>query len=593
MKNIETKQTDAEVKKQDREQGLNNVAVWTSFYRANPHRFARDYLGLKLKKFQQIILNEMFRKVNSIYLASRGIGKTFLLAIFCVCYCILFPGTIICIASRTKVQAAEVINKIINILMPKSPNLRQEIQNAHVGNNDAVVVFKNGSIIQIVTATDSARHNRATILIIDEYRLVDRTIINTVLRKFLTSQRHPDFLDKPEYANYPRERTKELYASSCWYEGHWSYDLVKTYVVNMMRGRSYYCCSMPYQIAIKEQLLDRERIEDEMSESDFNEVTFQMEMCALFWSIKKNGLYSFDEIDGSRTLKYPFYPSSMAAKLNDKKMKLPPKRDGEIRILSADIALMSSNKTNNDATAIFLNQMLPTSSGSYIYNIVYTENNEGLRADDQALNIRRLYEEFECDYLVIDSTGLGLPVVDLLMSDMYDQSLGKTYGAISCCNNDEIAQRCTSPNAPKTIWAIRGSSDFNSRCALNLRELFRQNKIKLLLSEYTAEDVLSELKGYNSLSPEDQLTLKLPYINTTLLVNELINLKCETKNGIVKVSEEAGARKDRYCSLGYNVLIAKQIERDLDSMAKSSVDNIIFNFKAPKISRFKNHRGGM
>jgi len=165
MKNIETKQTDAEVKKQDREQGLDNVAIWTSFYRANPHRFARDYLGLKLKKFQQIILNEMFRKVNSIYLASRGIGKTFLLAIFCVCYCILFPGTIICIASRTKVQAAEVINKIINILMPKSPNLRQEIQNAHVGNNDAVVVFKNGSIIQIVTATDSARHNRATILI--------------------------------------------------------------------------------------------------------------------------------------------------------------------------------------------------------------------------------------------------------------------------------------------------------------------------------------------------------------------------------------------------------------------------------------------
>lgn len=208
------KQTDAEIKKEKQERIMNGVAIWASFYRANPHRFARDYLGLKLKKFQQIILNEMFRKVNSIYLASRGGGKSFLLAIFCVCYCILYPGTTICLASKTRGQAIEIIDKIQTILMPLSANLRSEIGEIKSNQAESFVGFKNGSIIKVVTAADSARHNRATILIVDEYRMVDKSTIDTVLRKFLTSPRHPGFMDKPEYAHYPIERTKELYALS-------------------------------------------------------------------------------------------------------------------------------------------------------------------------------------------------------------------------------------------------------------------------------------------------------------------------------------------------------------------------------------------
>ena len=159
--------SDAEIKQEKNKRIMKGVAKWTSFYRANPHRFARDYLGLKLKKFQQIILNEMFRKVNSIYLASRGGGKSFLLAIFCACYCILYPGTTICIASKTRGQAIEIIDKIQNILMPLSPNLRMEVADIKNNQAEASLRFKNDSIIKVVTAADSARHNRATILVVD------------------------------------------------------------------------------------------------------------------------------------------------------------------------------------------------------------------------------------------------------------------------------------------------------------------------------------------------------------------------------------------------------------------------------------------
>ena len=49
--------------------------------------------------------------------------------------------------------------------------------------------------------------------------------------------------------------------------------------------------------------------------------------------------------------------------------------------------------------------MSQTKAGRYISNIVYADSYEGLRTDDQALIIRKLYDEFECDYIVLDANG--------------------------------------------------------------------------------------------------------------------------------------------------------------------------------------------
>lgn len=103
-------------------------------------------------------------------------------------------------------------------------------------------------------------------------------------------------------------------------------------------------------------------------------------------------------------------PDRISAKLAGcQQLHIQPKKNGEIRILSADIALMSSKKHNNDATSIFINQLIPTKAGRLTSNIVYTENFEGLRTDDQSLMIRKLFDEYQCDYIVLDTNGEPLP----------------------------------------------------------------------------------------------------------------------------------------------------------------------------------------
>lgn len=562
---------------------METIANRASFYRANPHRFAADYLGITLKRFQQIVIWMMNFDTNFIFLASRGLGKSFLAAVFCVIRCILYPGTSICIASKTRKQAQEVLDKIQTILMPGSANLRSEISEIVINAQDAHISFHNTSRIFVVTANDNARHNRANILICDEYRMIDPNVVNRVLRKFLTAPRHPKYLDKPQYAHLG-ERNKEIYASSCWYESHWSYEKAFSYLKNMIEGRRYGICAFPYQLAIAENLLSRDQVEDEMSESDFSEIGFHMEMECLWWSDTDGGLYSHEDISRNRNLRYACYPPSIAPSISDRRIRIPKKSPNEKRILSADIALMASSTTrDNDAASLFINFMVPSGGSRYINNIVYTENIEGVRADDLALMIRRRFTEFDCDYLAIDAKGLGLPIVDLLMKDMDDPQTGFSYCALSCCNNDEIAARCAVYGAPKSIWAIMGSSKFNSDCALGLRESFRQGSIRLLLSEYDCDDELSKLNGYSKLSASEKVDLKMPYIHTTLLENELIGLTYEAKENIIRVQERSGARKDRYSSLSYNVYVAKEIERKLARSPRSGMDAMtqMLSFKSP------------
>lgn len=310
-----------------------------------------------------------------------------------------------------------------------------------------------------------------------------------------------------------------------------------------------------------------------------------MEMSAEFFGSEDGAFFDFDSISKNRRIKYPMLPDRVASKVGGaQSVRIPPKQNGEIRILSADIALMRSKKHHNDATAIFINQMNPTKAKKYTNNIVYAESCEGLRTDDQALMIRKLYEEFNCDYIVLDCQGIGLGVYDSLARDIVDPDTGEIYPALSCCNNTEMAARCTTVGAKKAIWAIKANAQFNSDAAFLLREGFRSGRVRLLETEYDSEVSLNGLRGYKSLNPQEKVMFQLPYINTTLLIDELTKLRHQEAGGKVRIYERPGMRKDRYSSLSYNYYVAVQLENRL--MKRQSINDQVsdmFVIKPPTL----------
>lgn len=572
---------------------MDGVAAWCAYYRSNPHRFAQDYLHLNLHTFQKILLAMMGWSTTVVFIGSRGIGKSFLSAVYCVIQCILYPGTKICIASGSRAQSINVLEKIMLELKPNSPELASEIdeKQTQMNGTKAQIVFKNSSYIKVVTASDTARGNRATLLLLDEFRLISKDVIDTILRKFLTQRRMPPYesLTKEERkAEYAKEKNKIMYLSSAYFVDHWSYlKCTDTYRIMLDDRKRQFVCGLPYQLSIAEGLLDPETVEDEMLETDFNEIRFQMECEAIWYGNTEGSFYDYSSISKNRKIKYPMLPNHLAEKLgNSQFVKIPPKQNGEIRILSADIALMSSKKHDNDATAIFINQMIPSRAGRYICNFVYPDSDEGLRTDDQALKIRKLYDEYQCDYIVLDTNGIGLGVFDALTRDIVDSETGEIYPAISCCNNSEMASRCNVAGAEKVIWSVKANASFNSDCAYMLREAFKSGRVRLLCTEYDADEYLQHIRGYASLSPSDKAKIKLPYINTTLLVDELTKLQHEESGGKVRVYEKSGMRKDRYSSLSYNYYVAVQIENKMSrrqSRGSNSADAFII--RAPSSQR--------
>lgn len=556
---------------------LNGAATWGAYYRENPEKFAEEYLHLRLKIFQKILLVMMFWSTVFVLIACRGLGKTFISAVYCCVRCILYPGTQICIASGTRGQAINVLEKILLELKPNSPELRAEIneKDSRINGTNAQIVFKNTSIIKVVTASDSSRGNRCNVLLLDEYRLIDKDTIDTVLRKFLTLRRHPRYDELTEAQRqtaYAREKNLTLYLSSAYFKDHWSYaKCTDTFNQMIYNAKKQFVCGFPYQLSMSEGLLDEQAVQDEMSESSFNEVRWSMEMCAEFFGSEDGAFFEFASISKNRRIKYPMLPGSVSSLLNASAIGIQPKQNGELRILSADIALMASKRTNNDATAVFINQMLPTKSGRYLSNIVYADSYEGLRTDDQALIIRKLFDEYACDYIVLDTMGVGLGVYDCLVKEIVDSEMGESYPALSCCNDKVMADRCTVPGAEKVIWSVKASAQFNSDCAYLLREAFKSGRIRLLEDECAAGISLAELRGYSSLTLEEQTRIQLPYIHTTLLISELTKLRHEESGGKVKLFERTGMRKDRYSSLSYNYYVATQLETKMNRRMRNDV----------------------
>lgn len=568
---------------------MNGVAEWCAFYRSRPDIFAEEYMGLSLKPFQKILLYCMIHYNYTMFLASRGLGKTWLTALYCVIRCILYPGTKIIVAGGKKGQAMKVVTEKIPELISKSKTgmLKREIKGSirtSMNTDDPNVEFMNGSWIKVVAANQNARSARANILVLDEFRMIDPSVYKNVLRRFLATSRQPGFLDKSEYKNKQEylERNQEIFLSSCWFKFNWSYERYKVFINAMLKGKKYFVCGLPYQFAIKENITNREQLLDELAEEDLDEIGWTMEMDCLFFGESEKAFFKTEELSQIRKQYRPIYPKPTYELIKDKKFKYIPKEDGEIRILSCDIATIGTRQ--NDASVYMLMQLFPIVSKKnenefkcYKRVVSYMETMTGGHSETQAIRIRQLYDDLDCDYIVLDRQGNGIGVYDNLCKRLYDRERGIEYAAFNSMNEEKMQERCLVPNAERKIYTISATAEFNSEIAVLLKDTIKRNRLELLVNSNDSYEYLSNIENLIKQTPEIQAKMELPYNHTDALVNEMVLLECEQRdNGIIKLKEKAGQRKDRYSALAYSNYFASILEKDL--IKQDSVYDFVFSY---------------
>lgn len=302
--------------------------------------------------------------------------------------------------------------------------------------------------------------------------------------------------------------------------------------------------------------------------------------------------YKFDDIDKSRTLTKAFYPPDISNLVKDKKL-VPPKKPGVKRILALDIA--TSRKTNADASAFFLGEATPTKNG-YEISFPYAESMDGALIPVQAMRFNQLKHFFDVDYGIIDTNGSGQGVYDCLVLGMDDPEYNLHYEPLSCINDELEAEKCPYPNAPKIIYSMKASPKDNSDIAYLTNNLLRTNRIKLLMHhESNLEEYLSNIEGWSKLDGTDQAKFKVPFVQASMLVNEMVNLEAEyMDNKIVKLRQPRTGRKDKYSAFSYLIWMAEYLhQKNRQGSTTPDQARQMLRVRAPRRDRAHSRRGSM
>ena len=126
------------------QQNVLHIIAWCTFWRRNMHRFVSDYLKLSLYMYQQIAIYMMGISNFICIIASRNDAKSFIIALYACCRCILYPGTKFRIGSATKKQAKLIVSdKIIDELCEWSKPLKAEFESWSTSDNNIFVSKEN------------------------------------------------------------------------------------------------------------------------------------------------------------------------------------------------------------------------------------------------------------------------------------------------------------------------------------------------------------------------------------------------------------------------------------------------------------------
>lgn len=557
--------------------------AWMTYWRRNMNRFVEHYFNIRLHLYQHVILYLMPKYPSVCLVAARSAAKSFIIAAYACAEAVLRPGSMIVIASATKRQARLIVSeKIKKEILPNAPLLQEEIDSFKDNQNEIEVVFKNGSSIIVVPARDNARGYRATVIIYEEFRMILKKIVDSVLSPFLISRQAP-FLQDDKYA-FLQEEAKEIYISSAWYKNHWMWtDIIKPFAKRMLKypadsKQSALLLALDYSITLRHRIKTRNFLLKERRKLDL--IAWAIEYENQMIAENTNAYFTYELLNKNRRLKKAFYPRRQIDALTKTKNKFSiPKQKGEIRIVSCDIA--SSGGSANDNSVFSCMRFLPESkeykskdvNGDHIeikkgyrIQVPYMEPHNGGETAKQAIRIKQLFSDFDADYCVLDLRNTGISVYDDLAKVLYDEERNVEYTPWKIMNDKEVESRIVISGQEPVVFGIKAQLETNSRIAVATRKILQDGMIDLLVNQQEGVEQLQQIvPEYASADIDTQLFYERPYLETVALINEMISLDytVQPQTGYIKIEEKGGNRKDRYTSVSYGIYFASLLEQDL------------------------------
>ena len=157
----------------------------SGFAEAQENGTLSEYKGFRFYFYQRIFLRVVMRHRFVYATFPRAYSKSFLSMMVLMLRCILYPGSQLFVTTGGKEQAASITKSKVEELCKLIPGLKNEINwdrgQSKTSKNAVEYIFKNGSKLNILAATQASRGQRRVGGLIEECILVDQDTLNEVI----------------------------------------------------------------------------------------------------------------------------------------------------------------------------------------------------------------------------------------------------------------------------------------------------------------------------------------------------------------------------------------------------------------------------
>lgn len=512
------------------------------FFRKYPEIFCEQILEIKINLYQAVLLRAFFSSKYSLWVLSRGLGKTWLGALALVIYCMLYKGTLAGVIAPSFRQSKILVeDKIIKDLMDRSPFLRSEVQKCVVSQAEARIEFYNGSRIMAVPTGDGnkIRGYRFHVLMCDEYAQIKKEILDLVVNPMMNVKRGYE-VGKTEYDDTLGNRL--LITSSAYYQHNHLFKLTQQYVDEVASNNDkYFVAVLDYKIGLEVGLFDDDHIEKEKKR--LSALDFGMEYECIFPNLSENSWVSPDDLTTCSSLTH----------IETEGVK------GYEYIMGLDVARVEGN----DNTIIHVIKLVPR-KGYTQKHLVYTASMNGEKFEVQAQKVRELLKKFPNTIKIyMDTNGLGVGLADELSKSYWDIEEQKEYPPLIDMNDEQAIREIT--NGVPLIYGIKQTPEINHKMGMAVKTATQKFYLKMYSVEAGDDKVMND----EVLTQEEEMLI----LEAEATRRECIMIQAKPQGNYFRfepaVKKGKESRKDRWSALGFALYGAELIEQEKNQKPKT------------------------
>lgn len=578
-----------------------NTIEWITFYRRNWNVYVERVLQIKLRPFQHFMLWLMCNSDVFFAMCARGASKSFIIGLGAICQTNLYPYSYTVITSSTVPQANKLIEKKIRdeIIIKLSSYLRHLYEKKYIIITKSDDGYKlenilNHSIIMVLPCLDSARGDRSNLTIYEEARLLKKGIVDSVFEK-MAYPRQAMFIQKyDEYAKNSRwqEQSKSVYITSARFKSEWFWRTFKDCVTGY-----YMDTTLRYGVFVSDIFVSIDNglktVGDYFKSLKMSsELDFRMEDLNEMIGESEDAFFGLKEFRENQVVEEVFIPPTTTDLYMDNDLGNKQKKDNEVRVIVVDYAFANTTtKQKNDQTNI---QCISGHwhKGRFERHWDYLTCHEASDSLGAARRVRELYFDYDADYVVCDLRNGGEVLYNALAEPWEHPERGSLWDkrgftvssreelhVVPNTKLDDLRQRCKDPNPIPCVIPMVGTAELNHLVWTELKKQLNINSCKFLIDEQQKQSLLEDTGEYYQMSAERLSEVLLPYVETTSLVYEAINLKSEWKNDKLKLIEPRSGTKDKAVVCAYGNYIISKIELQWAKLENQEDDSDMEDFQ--------------